>query len=47
MFQWLLSTYHAAGGVGDPMYASFQTQAVIAVGWHHSHPTGQWPVCGE
>jgi hypothetical protein len=47
MFQWVTSTWTAAGGTGSPMNASFQTQAVIAVRWHHSHPTGQWPVCGE
>lgn len=46
-FQWSLSTWAAAGGVGHPYGASFYHQAVLAWPWHVSHPSGQWPVCGE
>jgi len=50
-FQWVLSTWRSAtaeygkGGAGSPLNASWHEQAVKAVAWNHSHPTGQWPNC--
>jgi len=47
-FQWVLSTWHAAGGEGNPeVSATWYEQAVRAWRWHLSHPTGQWPNTGE
>jgi hypothetical protein len=47
-FQWTLSTWHSAGGSGNPEYsAGWHEQAVRAWRWHLSHPTGQWPNTGE
>ncbi len=46
-FQWVLSTWHSAGGSGSPTTATWYEQAVRAWFWHLSHPRGQWPVCGE
>lgn len=45
-FQFLLSTWWAAGGTGVPEQHSWHYQAVIAVGWMHRAGAGQWPVCG-
>jgi hypothetical protein len=45
--QWLISTWHAAGGTGLPEQHSWYYQAVIAVRWMHVAGTGQWPVCGR
>lgn len=45
-FQWVLSTWHAAGGSGSPVYASWHEQAVRAVRWRNIAGRGQWPVCG-
>ena len=45
-FQFLPSTWYAAGGTGDPHQHSWHYQAVIAVGWMHRAGAGQWPVCG-
>lgn len=45
-FQFLLSTWHSAGGTGDPRQHSWFYQAVVAVRWMHGHGAGQWPVCG-
>jgi len=42
-FQWLPSTWHAAGGVGDPRDHSYSEQKAIAQSL--SNPGGQWPVC--
>lgn len=47
IFQWVMSTWYAAGGRGDPAVAGFHHEAVLAWPWHLSHPTGQWPNCGE
>lgn len=47
-FQWVGSTWHAAGGHGNPeVSATWYEQAVRAWFWHLSHPTGQWPRTGE
>ena len=45
-FQFVLSTWHAAGGSGIPEQHSWHYQAVIAVRWMHIAGRGQWPVCG-
>lgn len=47
-FQWTSSTWHDAGGSGNPEFsASWYEQAVRAWHWHLSHPSGQWPNTGE
>lgn len=47
-FQWTSSTWHNAGGYGNPEYAAtWYEQAVRAWFWHLSHPHGQWPNTGE
>ena len=46
-FQFLVSTWHAAGGTGYPHQHSWHYQAVIAVRWMHVAGAGQWPVCGR
>ena len=46
-FQFLLSTWWAAGGTGDPHQHSWAYQAVVAVRWLHVAGAGQWPVCGR
>lgn len=46
-FQFVLSTWWAAGGTGVPEQHSWHYQAVIAVGWMHRAGAGQWPVCGR
>ena len=46
-FQFLLSTWAAAGGTGIPEQHSWAYQAVIAVRWMHVAGAGQWPVCGR
>ena len=45
-FQFLPSTWWAAGGTGLPSQHSWHFQAVIAVGWMHRAGAGQWPNCG-
>jgi hypothetical protein len=45
-FQFMLSTWAAAGGTGNPAQHSWHYQAVIAVRWMHTAGAGQWPVCG-
>lgn len=47
IFQWVMATWYAAGGTGDPAVAGFYHEAVLAWPWHLSHPSGQWPNCGE
>lgn len=45
-FQWRLSTFHAAGGVGDPRDVDYDTQKSLAVSWaQQANPFTQWPVC--
>ena len=46
-FQFLPSTWWAAGGTGTPSQHSWHYQAVIAVGWMRTAGAGQWPVAGE
>ncbi len=46
-FQFLQSTWSAAGGTGSPTQHSWEYQAVIAVRWMHVAGAGQWPVCGH
>lgn len=46
-FQWVASTWHAAGGSGNPETHSWHEQALKAWRWHLSHPYGQWPNTGE
>lgn len=45
-FQWLLSTWHSAGGSGDPINASYADQKEKAMYWATvANPSSQWPVC--
>jgi len=45
-FQFSLATWHAAGGAGDPVDASYDQQKQIAVTWASAvDPATQWPVC--
>ena len=46
-FQFLQSTWQAAGGTGSPNQHSWHYQAVIAVRWMHKAGDEQWPVCGD
>ena len=46
-FQFVLSTWYAAGGTGNPMDHSWHYQAVIAVRWLYQAGDEQWPVCGD
>lgn len=46
-FQWVLSTWHMAGGSGNPENVGWYEQAVRAWRWHVKVPRGQWPNCGE
>ena len=46
-FQFLLSTWWAAGGQGYPEQHSWAYQAVIAVHWMRRAGASQWPVCGR
>jgi hypothetical protein len=43
--QWVLSTWHMAGGSGSPVDASWHEQAVRAVRWRNRTSTTQWPAC--
>lgn len=45
-FQFMVGTWHSAGGTGYPNQHSWHYQAVIAVRWMHIAGAGQWPVCG-
>lgn len=45
-FQFLPSTWWAAGGTGMPHQHSWHYQAWIAVHWMHKAGASQWPVCG-
>lgn len=45
-FQWLLSTWHAAGGTGNPVDHSYTEQKAVAMHWATvANPYTQWPVC--
>jgi hypothetical protein len=45
-FQFSMPTWSAAGGVGDPVDASYAEQKRIAIGWAQVvEPSSQWPVC--
>jgi hypothetical protein len=45
-FQFLLETWHAAGGAGDPVDASYEDQRAVAMHWAQvDDPAQQWPVC--
>lgn len=44
-FQWVRSTWYAAGGYGSPTDASWHHQAVLAVQFAISDGTGHWPNC--
>jgi hypothetical protein len=46
-FQFMLSTWHMAGGTGSPHMKSWYEQAVVAVRWRNRAGAGQWPVCGH
>ena len=46
-FQFLPSTWWAAGGTGYPHQHSWHFQAVVAVRWMHRAGAGQWPICGR
>lgn len=46
IFQWEMPTWRSAGGTGDPAYAGFFHEAVIAVGLARREGTGHWPRCG-
>lgn len=46
IFQWVMSTWYAAGGTGDPAVAGFYHEAVIAIGLAQREGTGHWPRCG-
>jgi len=46
-FQFMVGTWHSAGGTGLPSQHSWAYQAVIAVRWMHVAGAGQWPVCGS
>lgn len=45
-FQFLPSTWWAAGGTGMPHEHSWHYQAVVAVRWRNVAGASQWPVCG-
>ena len=44
-FQFVLSTWYAAGGTGNPMDHSWHYQAWIAVHWRMRSSASQWPNC--
>jgi hypothetical protein len=45
-FQFSLPTWHAAGGAGDPVDATYAEQKRVAMGWANVvEPSTQWPVC--
>jgi hypothetical protein len=45
-FQFLLSTWHSAGGEGDPVDAPYERQRDVAITWSRVvDPASQWPVC--
>jgi hypothetical protein len=46
-WQFTLSTYHANGGVGDPVNASLATQLVVARRVMASQGPGAWPICSR
>jgi hypothetical protein len=46
-WQFTLETYHANGGVGDPVNASLATQLVVARRVMASQGPGAWPVCSR
>lgn len=46
IFQWVMSTWRSAGGTGDPAYAGYAHEAVIAIGLARSDGTQHWPNCG-
>jgi hypothetical protein len=46
-FQWVLSTWHMAGGSGNPENVGWYEQAVRAVRWRNRTSTMQWPACSR
>jgi hypothetical protein len=46
-FQFVISTWHMAGGSGMPHHADWYEQAVRAVRWRNKTSDEQWPVCGD
>lgn len=49
-FQWAMSTWHAAGGAGNPENVAWFEQAVRAVWWAHRAGSSQWTTsqtCGS
>lgn len=46
-FQWVLVTWHRAGGTGNPETHSWHEQAIKAWRWHVRVPVNQWPNTGE
>jgi hypothetical protein len=44
-WQFSLPTYHANGGVGDPIDAPLDTQLVVARSVYATQGPGAWPVC--
>lgn len=46
-FQFVLSTWHKAGGSSSPTDASWHEQAVRAVRWRNRAGTMQWPACSR
>lgn len=45
-FQWTMSSFHSAGGVGDPRDSDYATQLPLAQHWASiTNPYKQWPVC--
>lgn len=46
IFQWVMSTWYAAGGTGDPAVAGYAHEAVVAIGLARREGTGHWPNCG-
>lgn len=45
-FQFVLSSWHAAGGTGNPVEHSYGEQKQIAMSWAAAtNPYRQWPVC--
>lgn len=45
-FQWVWSTWHHAGGVGDPAAAGYYHEAVLAIRLAQREGTRHWPTCG-
>lgn len=41
-FQWLMSTWAAAGGSGHPSQTTYEQEALVAIGWAQRAGVGQW-----